>query len=230
MMKKTLPKTRFLGAAVLVALTASTPRIVSAQEIPETGGRVFGLVGGSFGDGGSALLVSGGAGVRITRTLGLDFEVFHVSGLDLSDDDRFFVRPLSFAPVFGLEQDASVTAFLSKIVVDFPVGERLIPFVAGGGGVTRVSEELSFNFGNNVDGDRGLPELFRNIGRDRRPSILPRDIDRSQTGMALTLGGGVDIRLWKGLTVGAEVRWLRVLAGNHTLDLAHIGSRVAYRF
>lgn len=230
-MTRTLPILRLIPAMVLsVVLGASMTTTAIAQEVPETGGRVFGLVGGSFGNGGSAVLASGGAGVRITRTLGLDFEVFHVSGLDLSDDD-FFIQPLSFAPRFGFERDGAVTGFLSKVVVDFPIGDRVIPFVSGGGGVGWVSEELSFSFGDRIGSDfDGIPELLRNIGRDQRLSIFPRDFDRAELGLALTVGGGVDIRLWKGLTVGAEARWLRVLASSHTLDLAHIGSRVAYRF
>lgn len=230
-MTRTLPILRLIPAMVLsVALGASMTTTAIAQEVPETGGRVFGLVGGSFGNGGSAVLTSGGAGVRVTRTLGLDFEVFHISGLDLSDDD-FFIQPLSFAPRFGFERDGAVTGFLSKVVVDFPIGDRVIPFVSGGGGVGRISEELSFGFGDRVGDDvDGIPELLRNIGRDQRLSIFPRDFDRAELGLALTVGGGVDIRLWKGLTVGAEARWLRVLADTHTLDLAHIGSRVAYRF
>ena len=213
-----------LGAPIAPMMTSAT-----AQPLPETGGRVFGLVGGSFGDGGSAVLTSAGAGLRITRTMGLDLEVFHVSGLDLSNDD-FFIQTLSFAPPFGFEREGGVTGFLAKIVADFPVGDRVIPFVSGGGGVGRVTEELSFDFRDRPgNGFFGLPELFQNIG-DRRPSIFPRDFETAETGLALTLGGGVDIRLWKGLTVGGEARWLRVLAGTRSIDLAHIGSRVAYRF
>ena len=193
-MVTTLSILRLMRAVVLSMLALGAPTITSAtaQPLPDTGGRVFGLVGGSFG--GGAILTSVGAGLRITRTLGLDLEVFHVSGLDLSDDD-FFIQPLSFAPPFGFERDGGVTGFLAKIVADFPVGDRVIPFVSGGGGVSRVTEELSFDFGDRP-GNRffGLPELFQNIGGDLRPSIFPRDFETAETGLALTLGGGVDIR------------------------------------
>ena len=40
--------------------------------MPDIGGRVFGIVGGSFGDGGSTIMTSGGVGLRLTRHLGLD--------------------------------------------------------------------------------------------------------------------------------------------------------------
>ena len=215
-MTTTLSNLRLMRAVVLSVLTLGAPMMTSAtaQPLPDTGGRVFGLVGGSFGDGGGAALVSAGAGVRITRTLGLDLEVFHVSGLDLSADD-FFIQPLSFAPPFGFERDGGVTGSLAKIVADFPVGDRVIPFVSGGGGVSRVTEEFSFDFGDRPgSGFLGLPdELFQNIGDDLRPSIFPRDFETAETGLALTLGGVADIRPWKGFTVGGEARWLRVLAG-----------------
>ena len=65
---------------------------VSAQPLPEHGGRVFGLVGGSFGDGGSSPFTAAGAGLRLSRNLGLDIEVLHIHDLDLSDNDFFIQR------------------------------------------------------------------------------------------------------------------------------------------
>ena len=44
--------------------------LLHAQEVPDTGGRVFGLVGGVFGDGDSTGVISVGAGLRITRQVG----------------------------------------------------------------------------------------------------------------------------------------------------------------
>ena len=74
------PLVQLLTLACAWPLALSMP--ASAQTIPETGGRVFGVVGGSFGAGAASVLTSGGVGVRVTRHLGLDFEVFHVTGLD----------------------------------------------------------------------------------------------------------------------------------------------------
>ena len=71
-----------LAILVSVALTLATT--ATAQVGPGPGGKVFGLVGGSFGDGETAVSISGGAGVRLTSQLGLDLEVVHVSRLDLS--------------------------------------------------------------------------------------------------------------------------------------------------
>lgn len=66
---------RTIAFAAIVALTllGATAGPALAQEIPETGGRFFGLVGGAFGDGDTTALISGGASLRLTRQLGLDF-------------------------------------------------------------------------------------------------------------------------------------------------------------
>ena len=210
---------------LLVGLTlgATTPAI--AQVGPGPGGKVFGLVGGSFGDGGTGVATSGGAGVRLTPHLGLDVEVLHVSGLDLSEDDVFILR-LTFAPLIDIEREGGLTAFLTKLNVDFPVGDHLVPFVSGGGGVGRLSEEISFDIGNQL--------AATDIGRrfwDRRPLIFPPDdIKHSETGLVLTVEGGLDVLLWKCFSIGADARWLRLLADRGTFDFAQITSRVSYRF
>ena len=42
--------------------------------------------------------------------------------------------------------------------------------------------------------------------------------------------GGVGVRLWRGLAVGVDIRWLRVLRNYDTLDTAQITARPANRF
>ena len=221
-----LPSLTLAVLAMLMVLTTATT--VSAQVGPEPGGKVFGLVGGSFGDGETAVATSGGAGIRLTRHLGLDVELFHVAGLDLSEDN-FFALPLTFAPPLDIEREGGLTAFLTKFNVDFPVGARLIPFVAGGGGIGRLSEEISFENGRRdaIASRERLGQLFG----DRRPLIFPpADITFSETGLVLTLEGGLDVLLWKGFSIGGDARWVRLLADRGTFDFAQITSRVSYRF
>ena len=225
----------FVSLATIIAvvgLTLAFATTASAQDRPGTGGKVFGLVGGSFGDGGTAVVTSGGAGVRLTRHLGLDLEVLHVSGLDLSEDD-FFILPLTFAPPIDIEREGGLTAFLTKLNVDFPVGDRLIPFVSGGGGVAQLSEEISFDVFDIDDRNDTIdipPQLRRRFGSGRPLIFPPNDITRSETGLVLTLEGGLDLRLWKGFTLGGGARWLRLLSDRGTFDFAQITSRVSYRF
>ena len=214
------PLLRLLTLACAWTLALSMP--ASAQTIPETGGRVFGVVGGSFGDGASSVLTSGGAGVRVTRHLGVDFEIFHVTGLDLTDHDQ---PGLVLTDLFGISRDGGLTAFVSRFTADFPVGDRLIPYLSGGGGVGQLSETISVDVVRVVEPPPFLDFPVHLFGGF--PLIFPKI---SETGLVLTVGGGVDVRLWKGLAVGGEVRWLRLLANRGDFDFAHVASRVSYRF
>ena len=65
-----------LVAAVMLALVAAP---AAAQQSLDVGGRVYGLVGGGFGDG-TFVATGAGAGLRLTRHLGLDVELTHLSG------------------------------------------------------------------------------------------------------------------------------------------------------
>ena len=212
-------------AAIVGTVTSIWMAPAAAQEVPETGGLVFGLVGGSFGDGGTTVMTGGGAGLRITRRLGVDFELLYVPNLEA--DDRFIIQTARLAPTpaFDVEHEADLTTFLTKFTVDFPVtGDRLFPYVTGGGGIAHLTERLRIR----VDDDR--PRSPRALGVIRPRIFPPPQFDVSATGLALTVGGGLDVRLWQGMGVGADVRWLRVLSNRTDLDVATVAGRVSYRF
>jgi opacity protein-like surface antigen len=157
-------------------------------------------------------------GIRLTRNLGLDLEVLHVHDLSFSGDDLFIIQRVGvpeilFAPPFSFTREGNVTAFMTKLTAEFPVaGDRLIPFLTGGGGVGRVAERIGFRCSGAC------------------PAILFPEVEQAETGLALTVGGGVDVRLWQGLAVGGEVRWFRLLLNQRDLDFAHVAGRVSYRF
>ena len=44
------------------------------------------------------------------------------------------------------------------------------------------------------------------------------------------IGGGVDVRLWKGLAVGGDVRYLRLFDDTEGFDFAFVTSQICYRF
>ena len=222
------------------------------HEVPDAGGRVYGLVGGGFGTG-EFIAVGVGAGLRLTRHVGLDVELTHLSGDD--DDDHWpgawfggvsaFDATLSAEdyPPVGVDVDAlslapvgrDVTTFLTKFTVEFPVADgRLFPYLTGGGGVGRVTEGYGvFPFpmmpwedvpldGTDAVDDGSL--RFSEFG------VFPSAAAYSELGLALVLGGGVDVRLWRGFALGGDIRWLRVLRDYDALDLAQVTARLSYRF
>ena len=137
------------------------------------------------------------------------------------------------------DQRRDVTTFLTRFTVEFPVANgRLFPYLTGGGGVGRVTERFSIV----VDPipwiplDPLVPEF---VGRPSDgintvqffdSSIFPSPGEYSELGLSLVLGGGVDVRLWRGLGVGVDVRWLRILRSYDAFDTAQVTSRVSYRF
>ena len=219
-----------------VTLAGVSPAVAQVM-VPDIGGRVFGTVGGSFGDGGTTVMTSGGVGLRLTRHLGLDLELLYVPDLDLADDRGFpILRGRRFDSdivlPFDMDRDASVTAFLTKFTVEFPIaGGRLFPYLTGGGGVGHVSERIRYRLV-----DSPFPTLLEEapdpvVVRRLIPTIFPpRDFKSSETGLSLTVGGGLDVRLWRGFGVGVDARWLRVLASREDLDTAQVATRVSYRF
>lgn len=88
-------------AAVAVWGLCACAGLATAQAVPNTGGRVFGV----GGDGGSALVGSVGAGIRVTKHLGINFEVLHAGDLGLPSNIDAVIQTLapSFAPVERVE-------------------------------------------------------------------------------------------------------------------------------
>ena len=219
MVKVPLHSTGALSLPALLALTLliAPARPTRAQEVPQTGGRVFGLVGGVFGDGDPTILTSGGAGIRVTSLLGLDFEVLWAPDLGVPTDVVVIQTfGAAFAPV-EREERSRLVAFLTKMTVELPLANgRVWPYLTGGGGVGSLRQTVTF---------RNLPLPL--LG----PQIFPGpEIDITATDLALTIGGGLDVRLWKGLAVGGDVRYLRLFDNTEGFDFAFVTSRISYRF
>lgn len=253
----TVIRTRYLIVAASAALACAAPA-AAQQHVPESGGRVYGLAGGTFGEG-TLFTTGGGAGLRLTRHLGIDVELAHFrGGADRDWDDAVtfsrFGFPEDFPPLgvrgalplsLDPEGDRSATTFLTKFTVEFPAaGERLFPYITAGGGVGHVTEQVGGVFtsllgpfaggilggavsasSHDADGGRWDGELL-----DLGIPAWPWPYEYAETGLSLVVGGGLDVRLWRGLAVGAEVRWLRVLLSRDDFDAAQVVSRVSYRF
>ena len=247
------PMRRILLWALPAFVLAATPA-AAQHNPPDTRGRVYTLIGGAFGDG-PFIATGAGAGIRLTPHLGLDLELAHLSGADDADPrDMVSAHPggvlESAIPFFSFgnfdRPRRDVTTFLTKIVVEFPVADgRLFPYLAAGGGVGRLTE--SFGGGDGlmpwipVDSIFNEPSPVPASGSD--PGVentetayffdntpFPVLGDYSELGLALSLGGGVDVRLWRGLGGGVDVRWLRVLLNHDHVDTAQVSASVSYRF
>ena len=157
--------------------------------------------------------------------------------------EDFPALPLSFDPWFPSvrieDQQRDVTTFLTRFTVEFPVANgRLFPYLTGGGGVGRVTERYSIVVDPipwiSLDPLGAGPVEHASDGINTvgffDSSIFPSPVEYSELGLSLVLGGGVDVRLWRGLGVGVDVRWLRILRSYDAFDTAQVTSRVSYRF
>ena len=107
--------------------------------------------------------------------------------------------------------------------MEFPAaGGRLFPYFTAGGGIGRVTERIGGVFAAPLFGLEQVLDL-------ELPGVPWLD-EYAESGPSLVVGGGLDVRLWRGLGVGAEVRWLRVLLSRDDFDAVQVVSRVSYRF
>jgi opacity protein-like surface antigen len=229
---------KFLFAGIIVLAATS---LAHAQRVPETGGRVAGTFGGSFGDGGSTVVATGSAGIRFTRHLGVDFELMYVPDLDLSESGGVvpFQRAVETTVVWGgvnagrlpiilpISREARVIAFFSKVTAEFPIENRLWPYITGGGGAAQLTERSGFFPGRIILASEAGP---RGATIFPVPDFPARLFERSDINLGLTVGGGVDVRVWRSLAAGLDVRYVRFLGQNQDLDLGHLSARLSYRF
>lgn len=187
-----------------------------APAYAQEGARVSGFFGGAIGEGETNMSAAGSAGYRLTPHFGFDFEVLMLPDFEI--DDR---------------GDGRGVAFLTSFVTEFPSPAAwLTPYIQGGGGVANLRFGSTFEFEDGEGRRIGLPARGRRGG----PAFINDDVHlvrvssgRSETNLALTIGGGVDFAVWRGLAVGPNITFMKFIGGQDT-DLTRIGAKMTYRF
>ena len=225
-----------LRAAVMLAVVASPGSGAAEPRCRRAGLRTW--WGGGFGDGtfvatgaGAGLRLTShlGLDMELTHLSGSDVArtpthgyrgvsvsgTASVAGAPMEDFAAFPVGLdpwLTSARIEDRQRD--VTTFLTRFTMEFPVASGpLFPYLTG---VGRVTERFSII----VD---PIPWITSDPP-DTEPVAHPPDgistlrfVDRSifrssgeysELGLSLVLGGGVDVRLWHGLGVGVDLRWI----------------------
>jgi opacity protein-like surface antigen len=235
-----------LTPSVMALLVLCVPPAQAAPG-PESGFRMSSTVGASLGDGGSAAEVGGAVGYRVNRFAGFELEITYVPSLDFGGRRAAasegvvtycasvvpqmdpgppagcFVQPGIYPPV-SVRTSGHALTFTTNFVGEIPsTVSWLRPYVVAGGGVGSVSERF-----HDGDGPGGIIPMDH--GTNAAGMIGTDAGGSTTTGLALTVGGGLDIQVWKGLAIGADARYVHIARGSGGLDMTRVGGRVSWRF
>ena len=196
--------------------------------------RVSGTVSTALGDGGPAPAIGVAGGFQLAPHAGLELEVLYIPGQDLRDQGFLIASQISSTfpslipgpisvifPTPRVDINARTVAFLSSFVVDLPVG-RLRPYALFGGGIANVERDISVTFD-------GLP-------RPLLPTLIlpPTRYGFATNHLALTAGAGFDVRVWRQLSIAADVRYLQLFTEGTREDdlknLTRVGARASWWF
>jgi len=113
-----------------------------------------------------------------------------------------------------------IAIFTNTARINMPTtAARLTPYFAAGGGIASVRRTADFNY--------SILGVLPPPNQPLRPITQP--IVSSSTNLALTLGGGVDIKMADAFSIDADLRLFRLL-GDTDRNLGRFGVGVRYRF
>ena len=131
-------------------------------------------------------------------------------------------------PVFG-DIGGRVVIFSNNVRIDMPVTTtRATPYFIAGGGIANLRRTATFTFPiplavppTPLPGPGSAPVLqYRTVSQPVRSSM---------TELALTIGGGVDIHVASHVSVGVDLRLLRLL-GEQDQNVGRFGIGARYTF
>jgi len=131
------------------------------------------------------------------------------------------IAPTIFpGPTFSNQRGRAVI-FTNNVRVHIPsTSDRLDPFFVAGGGIANLRRSADFVY-------PPLPLPAAVVGTVLRPT--PQPITTSSTGLALTLGGGIGVRVASQLWIEGDLRVFRLMDSDDR-NLGRFGAGVRYRF
>lgn len=225
--------TRYLLAMIGVCLL---PVGVMAQD--DRGAVVSGSVSATNTSSHTDVAFAGTFGYRFSRVFGMEIEATAVPDLKAPFSNDFPVILNSSAAsssAAGLTsvifpgpvlQDAGgrLVIFTTNARVEIPtVSARVTPYFVAGGGIASTRRTAEFTY--------PIPFLLpaTQVIAPVPPRSLSYPVISSSTDLALTLGGGVDVRVMKRLAIEVDLRLFRLLGYDDT-NVGRFGVGVRYRF
>ena len=208
--------------ALITALTvafASVAGYVPGAFAQDAGVQLSAAVGGAFGadDSSAALNVAGAT--QLTTHAGVEVEVSYFPDQRFRNNREFVPQIFPAPPPGSTTTTGRTLAVLGSFVASLP-RDRVRPYAQIGGGMANVRHRIH----GGVAGPGGSldPQVAETVF-----------MTVSDTTPALSAGGGVEVRVWRHLAVGADVRYMRLLTEVRDLEIANLtrfGARLSYRF
>lgn len=227
----------FTHSCVAIACLAWLAPAVSAQE--DRGAVVSGHVTATNIESHTDVGFDGTFGYRFTRVFGFEIEATVVPSLNGPVPNYPVI--LSNATVWSSlggsvatqifpgptisDTDGRLVVFTNNARVEIPTtSDRVLPYFVAGGGIANIRRTAQFSYLVPAIQAPGGPGI---IVPQPRPIIQP--IISSSTDLALTIGGGVGLRVMKRTWVDVDLRFLRLLA-YEDVNVGRFGIGMRYRF
>jgi opacity protein-like surface antigen len=227
-------------SVAVVLVLFCVPSAARGQD--DRGANVGGSVSATNMESRTALSFSGAFGYRLSRVVGLEIETTVVPtlkstfpGVTIQTASADAVSQLGapglviFPPPTFTNPKGRAVIFSNNVRVTIPTTTpRLEPFFIAGGGIASVRHTA--DFGYPVASPLSTPSLPTGA-----PIPLPQfrivtqPVTSSVVDLALTLGGGLSVRVGSRVSVDADLRMFRLLGGQDQ-NVGRFGLGVRYRF
>jgi opacity protein-like surface antigen len=227
----------------IVLLLLLIPGAVSAQV--DRGASAGGSVSATNLDSRTSWSFAGSFEYRFNRVAGLELEATAVPTLksDFFDpiilsasaslssvSTRGQIVPTIFPPPRITNQQGRAVIFTNNVRVHIPTTtERLDPYFVAGGGIASIRHTADYIYSPLTYTVGDLPGGLTVINPSIPISTITEPIASASTALALTLGGGLGVRVVSSLWIEADLRLFRLL-GSEDRNAGRFGVGVRYRF
>jgi len=224
---------------VLTILLLAAPAASMAQD---RGASVSGSVFASNMDSHTDVAFAGGFGYRFTRVVSFDIETTFVPNVHspfpanptVIQSSSIVTTLTGAASNIGIQvfptptysnPGGRIVLFTNAVRIDIPTtASSLTPYFVAGGGIASIRRTADFTY-----------PVFLPLSATALPAAAPpirqqtERIASSSTDLALTIGGGLSIKLTQAISLDADLRLFRLLDEDDR-NLGRFGVGVRYRF
>jgi opacity protein-like surface antigen len=223
-------------AAAALACWLWLPVTAAAQD--DRGAVVSGSVSAAVIESHTDVGFSGSFGYRFSRVFGIEIEATAVPSLNgpvpnypvILSNATFWssvggsASPQIFPGPTLSDAGGRLVIFTNNARVEIPtLSDRVLPYFVAGGGIASTRRTAQFFYPAPIIAGPSVPAL----------PVAPRPISQplvsASTDLALTIGGGVGIRVAKRMSIDVDLRLFRLL-GADDVNVGRFGVGARYRF